>query len=144
MAVKTDNRTVGGRFEQELAEKLAGNGFWVHVMQQNKAGQPADIIAVKGKFHTLIDCKVCENDMLSFDRVEENQRIAMSMFTWKTRELCYFALKLSDESIRMISLSRIETLKGRAKKRLSREDIRTETWNLDDWIESSKVWAEDI
>ena len=44
MKNKTDNRSVGGRFEQELARKLADAGFWVHVLQQNKAGQPADII----------------------------------------------------------------------------------------------------
>ena len=52
--MKTDNRSRGGRFEQEMAEKLAENGFWCHVMQQNKAGQPADLIAVKGRYHTLI------------------------------------------------------------------------------------------
>ena len=53
----TDNRTTGNRFEQELSDILAEHGFWVHVMQQNKAGQPADIVAMRGRFHTLIDCK---------------------------------------------------------------------------------------
>lgn len=140
---KTDNRSTGNRFEQELSHILADNGFWVHVMQQNKAGQPADIVALRGRFHTLIDCKVCDNGFFSFDRIEENQKMAMKMFFRKAGELCYFALKLPNGSIRMISLERTETLRGRGKKRLSAEDIEKETWHLDSWLESSRIWAED-
>lgn len=143
MTPKTDNRTTGGRFEQELSQVLAEHGFWVHVMQQNKAGQPADIIAVKGKFHTLIDCKVCDGGFFSFDRIEDNQRSAMKLFFRRGGELSYFALKLPDGSVRMVSLERCETLKGRGKKRISEADMTKETWNIDDWLESSKVWAED-
>ncbi len=142
-AQKTDNRTTGGKFEQELSHILSESGFWVHVMQQNKAGQPADIIAVKGKFHTLIDCKVCDGGFFSFDRIEDNQRSAMKLFFRKGGELSYFALKLHDGSIRMVSLERCETLKGRGKKRISETDMSTETWNIDDWLDSSNVWAED-
>ena len=140
---KTDNRSNGGRFEQELSETLAKAGFWVHVFQQNKSGQPADIIAVKGKFHTLIDCKLCENNFFSFDRIEENQQSAMKMFTRKCNELCYFALKLPDNSIRMISLSRCETIKNRGRKRITNNDMSKETWLLQDWLDSAKVWGED-
>ena len=141
---KTDNRTTGGRFEQELSHILAEHGFWVHVMQQNKAGQPADIIAVRGRFHTLIDCKVCDNGFFAFERIEENQRSAMKMFFRKAGELSYFALKLPDGSIRMVSLERCETLKNRGKRRISEEDMQKETWNLDSWLESSRTWAEDV
>lgn len=139
-----DNRTTGNRFEQELSHILADNGFWVHVMQQNKAGQPADIIAVKGKFHTLIDCKVIseEDKGFPFSRIEENQRYAMKMFLKKATELCYFALRLPDGSIRMVSLSRIETLESRLHKSITQKMMQIETWNLKDWLDSSKVWAE--
>lgn len=140
---KTDNRTVGGRFEQELSHILAQNGFWVHVFQQNKAGQPADIIAIKGKFHTLIDCKVCDGGFFAFERIEDNQRMAMKTFFNKCNELCYFALKLPDESIRLVSFSRCETLKGRGKKRISDKDMPSETWLLEDWIKSASVWGDD-
>lgn len=139
----TDNRTIGGQFELELAEELANNGFWVHLMQQSKAGQPADIIAVRGKWHTLIDCKVISDDKgFPFDRVEENQKYAMRMFTRKANELCYFAFRLPDGTVWLVSLERIETLKGRGKKRLTDNEIRNQTWSLQKWIESSKVWAE--
>ena len=142
---KTDNRTVGGKFEQELSDKLAEAGYWSHVMQQNKAGQPADIIAVKGKFHTLIDCKVISGDKgFPFSRVEDNQKLAMRTFQRRCGELCYFALKLPDESVWMISMERIETLKGRGKKRLTEDEIRTQTWSLENWLEASHEWSKDI
>ena len=144
---KTDNRSMGNRFEQELSHALADRHFWVHVMQQNKAGQPADIIAVKGKYHTLIDCKVCENGDFPFSRIEENQRYAMRMFTRRCGELCYFALKTDingTDEIRMISLSRIETLEARGRKQLSKRDMELQTWSLEKWLESSNFWAEDV
>lgn len=144
--MKTDNRSTGNRFEQELSHVLAEHGFWVHVLQQNKAGQPADIIAVKGKYHTLIDCKVIssEDGDFPFDRVEENQKFAMRMFQRKCCELCYFALKLRDGEVRMVSLERIETLKGRGRKRLSEKDMGTQTWSLEKWLDASDTWAEDV
>ena len=141
---KTDNRSNGNRFEQELSHILAENGFWVHVMQQNKSGQPADIIAVKGKFHTLIDCKVIsDNKGFPFERIEENQKMAMRMFTNKGNELCYFALKLPDGTIRIVSLSRLETLRNRGLKRIAEKDMSLQTWLLDDWLASSEVWGRD-
>ena len=141
---KTDNRTTGGRFEQELATVLANHGFWVHVMQQNKAGQPADLIAVKGKFHTLIDCKVIsDNNGFAFDRIEENQKYAMRLFLKKANELSYFALKLPDGKVRMVALERCETLKGRGYKRITSRAMETETWSLNDWIDSATVWGDD-
>lgn len=140
---KTDNRSTGNRFEQELSHMLADAGFWVHVMQQNKAGQPADIIAVKGVYHTLIDCKVCDKGFFSFDRIEENQKMAMRMFQRKCENLCYFALKMADGSMWMISLERIETLKGRGKKRLNMDDLNGgEAWRMENWLNSSDVWSE--
>ena len=115
----------------------------MHVMQQNRSGQPADIIAVRGHFHTLIDCKVCENGVFPFERIEENQRSAMHMFFRKAGELCYFALKLPEGEIRMVSLQRLETLSNRGKHRLTEKDFRSETWPLDEWIQASRTWAED-
>ena len=142
---KTDNRSVGGRFEQTLSNILAEHGFWSHVMQQNKAGQPADIIAVKGRFHTLIDGKVVSsNDGFPFKNIRENQRTAMHMFTKRCGELCYFAIRLPDETVWMISLSRIETFEEHGAKRLSEDEIRRHAWALEDWLKSSDEWSKDI
>lgn len=140
---KTDNRTTGGRFEQDLSNILAEHGFWVHVMQQNKAGQPADIIAIKGHLHTLIDCKIVSNSGgFSFERVEENQRLAMRMFQKKAGELCWFAIRLPDESIWMIPLERIEILKGRGNRRITEQQIRGSTSAIDEWLKRAEKWAD--
>lgn len=144
MTAKTDNRTNGGKFEQELSNLLAEHGFWSHVLQQNKSGQPADIIAVIGHYHTLIDCKIISDGKgFSFDRIEENQKLAMTMFHRKCSEPCYFALKLPDNTIWMISMERLETQRNRGKLRLQDAEIRAQAWPLDKWIESAvKVWAD--
>ena len=141
---KTDNRTVGGKFEQEFAEFLHEHGFWAHVMQQNKAGQPSDIIAAKGKFHTLIDCKVCDSDTFPFDHIRDNQLLAMRMFQRLCGELCYFALKFPEREIRMVSLERLETLKNRGKKGLSKKDLDNETWHIDEWLKAADEWGKDL
>ena len=74
----------------------------------------------------------------------------MKMFTRKCNELCYFALKLPVEEgedplsyIRLISMSRIETLENRSHKRLTPKMLDTETWRLKDWLESATVWGKD-
>ena len=140
-----NNKTSGNRFEQDFANLLAEHGFWAHVMQQSKAGQPADIIAVKGKFHTLIDCKeISDTDKgFPFSRCEENQRLAMDAFTKRCGELCYFVMKLPDGEIRLVSYSRIKRLEGAGYKSITPRMMESETWNLDAWFESSEVWAED-
>lgn len=143
--MKTDNRTNGGRFEQELAEKLAAHGFWAHVMQQNKSGQPADIIAVKGRYHTLIDAKVISDDRgFEFKRREENQRTAMKMFNTKAGEGCWFALKLPDGTVWMLSNRKLERMISGGKKRISESQIREFTWGLEEWLKASDEWGKDI
>ena len=140
---KTDNRSVGNRFETELCEILGQNEFWAHNMQQNSAGQPADIIAIRGAFHTLIDCKhIADDNGFPFSEIRDNQRSAMKMFQRRTGQLCYFAFKLPDDTMWMVTLERMDTLSGRGKKRLTDEEIRTQTWSLESWLESSKVWGE--
>lgn len=145
MAKKTDNRTVGNHFEYDLSQVLAEHGFWVHMMTQSKAGQPADLIAVKGKFHTLIDCKVISDDRgFPFERIEENQRMAMRMFHRKCGELCWFALRLPDQSIWFVTEGWLQTMEGRKRSRMTDAEIRQQAWPLEKWMEASNAWAEDV
>ena len=142
---KTDNRTVGGRFEQEFAELLAKHGFWAHVMQQNKAGQPSDIIAAKGKYHTLIDCKVIsDHDGFPFSRAEENQRMAMKRFLERGGEPSWFAIRLPDGSIWMLNYLLLLKLEGIGRKNLSEQEIREKLWTQDEWLKASDEWGKDI
>lgn len=142
---KTDNRSIGNHFETELCEILGQHGFWAHNMQQNAHGQPADIVAVRGAFHTMIDCKhIADDKGFPFSEIRENQRSAMKMFQRRCGQLCYFAFKLPDDTMWLVTLERMDTLASRGKTRLTDEEIRGgQAWSLEAWLESSKVWAED-
>ena len=97
-----NNKTLGNNFEQELCEKLSAYGFWCHNLAMNKAGQPADIIAVKNKIAYLIDAKVCSNKGFALSRVEENQELAMTLWGERGNGQGWFAIKLPTEEIYMI------------------------------------------
>lgn len=135
MPKKTDNRSVGGRFEQEFAEFLDNHGFWCHVLQQNKSGQPADIIAVKENYHCLIDCKeVRTNKGFVLSRAEENQRLAMRKFQTRGRSVGWFAVKYPEIGIRMISLKHLLTAEKLGVKAVTEVAAR-ELMSAEKWVE---------
>lgn len=133
------NKAIGNRFEREMSKVLAENGFWCHVMQQNKAGQPADIIAVKGRYHVLIDCKEMSDDRFEFYRAEENQRLAMGRFQERCGQVCWFALKMPDDKIRMLSYCHILRMEKKGKKSLGGEELIKSTVPLSAWLNYVKV-----
>lgn len=116
------NKSSGNRFEQEFAELLDGHGFWCHVMQQNKSGQPADIIAVKGDYHCLIDCKEVSTDRgFVLSRAEENQRLAMKKFADRGGHIGWFAVKFPDGEIRMVSIISVLLAESQGIKALKQD-----------------------
>ena len=133
------NKVNGNRFEQELSHRLADAGWWVHVMQQNKAGQPADIIAVSRSDTVLIDCKVIsDNRGFPFSRIEENQRLAMTRFHVRTRGECYVALRLPDGQVRMLNMKRVEMLETAGAVSIGMQDMIHYTMSIGEWIERSE------
>lgn len=97
-----NNKTLGNNFEQELCEKLSEYGFWTHNLAMNKAGQPADIIAVKNKKAYLIDAKVCSSRGFALRRVEDNQELAMGLWNDRGNGQAWFAMKLPNDEIYML------------------------------------------
>lgn len=136
------NRANGNRFEREMAALLHEHGFWVHLLTQNKAGQPADLIAAKGTYHTLIDCKVVSGNAFPFARAEENQRLAMERFLQKCEEPCWFALKLPGGSLRMLCDTMLRLLERRGVKKLGMPDMDSFTLSFGDWLEYVKLEEE--
>ena len=125
----------GSRFEREMMKVLSGDGFWVLRIPQNAGGQqPADLIAVKGRYHALIDCKVISGGRFPFERVEDNQWSSMGRFREIGGEVGWFALQLPDGKIRMLDLDTIKALEEVGKKSLSLKDMDF-TWSLKDWLE---------
>ena len=136
------NKRNGNRFEQEFAELLSKHGFWAHVFQQNKSGQPADVIAACREWTGLIDCKVVSDlDGFPFSRAEENQRLAMKKYVGVTGNRCYFAIKLSDGSIWMFPYDYLIAMEEYdSRKRITDEEIRRGDCckPVDDWIKIIK------
>lgn len=96
------NKKIGNDFEQELCEKLSEYGFWCTNLAMNKAGQPADIIAVRNKIAYLIDAKVCSSRGFALSRVEENQELSMTLWEERGNGQGWFALQVPTGDIYMI------------------------------------------
>ena len=136
------NKSSGNRFEQEFAEFLDRNGFWCHVLQQNKSGQPADIIAVKGNYHCLIDCKeVNTKSGFVLSRAEENQRLAMMKFANRGRQICWFAVKYPEGTIRMISIASVRMAEQLGIKAISGM-LAGQFMTAEEWVEAQSAMAE--
>ena len=98
-----DNKKLGNSFERELCEILFARGFWVHNLAQNQDGQPADVIAARYGRTYLIDCKVCSGRGFAMSRMEENQDSAMSLWESCGNNIGWFAMRLSQNRIYMVS-----------------------------------------
>lgn len=132
-----NNKTLGNGFEAELGEKLSKYGFWVHLLNANKAGQPADIIAVKNKVAYLIDAKVCSSKGFALSRVEENQELAMTLWNERGNGQGWFALKVPTDEIYMLPHFCIQAYKNR-QSILSFSEIHELGKPLGKWVEKCK------
>lgn len=131
MKTSTVNRTIGGRFEEELCELLAAHGWWAHNLAQNQVGQPADVIAVKNDIAVLIDCKVCTNDRFALSRIEGNQEGAMTLWEARGNNHCYFAMKLTDDLIYMVHFDTLNLLDSCGTKSIT--DF-SDYMTLEEWV----------
>lgn len=131
------NKKLGNDFEQELCEKLSEYGFWVHPLNANKAGQPADIIAVKNKTAYLIDAKVCSSRGFALSRVEENQDLAMELWKECGNGQGWFALKVPTNEIYMIPHVVIQAYQ-RTQAYLSFPEIHELGKPLEKWVTRCK------
>ena len=132
-----NNRKLGNSFEDELCDILSGYGFWVHNLTQNKAGQPADVIAVRNKVSYLIDAKVCTHNKFPLKRVEENQDLSMELWQECGNGLGWFALK-TDNGIYMLSHYCIKAYKGLKASSLSVKEIMELGVPLEKWVKKCK------
>lgn len=130
--MQKSNKKLGNEFEQEFCNTLYNHGFWVHNLAQNKAGQPADVLAVRnGKAH-LIDCKVCSTKQgFSMKRVEENQRSSMRLWENCGNGCGWFAL-LVNNHVYMLSNTLIQSLKSAS--RLLPNDVKGLGKKLEEWL----------
>ena len=129
----TSNKKLGNNFEQLLCEKLSEYGYWVHNLAMNKAGQPADIIAVKNKKAYLIDAKVCSSRGFALSRVEDNQELSMNLWNERGNGQAWFALQIPTGEIYMIPHICILAYK-RTQSYLSFDEIHEMGKPLGKWV----------
>ena len=128
----SNNKKLGNDFESRFCEILYSEGFWVHNLAQNSAGQPADVIAARNGKTYLIDCKVCSNRGFALSRMEENQDLSMELWKDTGNGDGWFALKVEEEIV-MIPHFSIQALM-REKSVLNLTDIREYGVKLERWI----------
>ena len=131
-----NNKKLGSTYETDLCEILSAHGFWVHLLNANKAGQPADIIAVRNKVSHLIDAKVCSDNKFPLNRMEENQDLAMELWKDCGNGLGWFALKL-DSGIYMLSHYCIKAYSEKQSS-LSAKEIVELGLPLERWVAKCK------
>lgn len=127
------NRKVGTGFERDLCLSLSGCGFWAHNLAQNSQGQPFDVIAARNGVSYPIDCKDCSKNIFKMERIEENQFSAMSLWKSTNNGESWFALRLNDGAVYMISFSDME-VNMLTKTALSEREIKTLGVSLEEWV----------
>ena len=127
------NRKIGNTFEAEFCQMLFDEGFWVHNLKQDSSGQPADIIAVRYGMAHLIDCKVCENDVFPFSRIEPNQKSAMNYWYDCGNGRGWFALQLSDKSVWMFAHTDMEDLSKKGAS-INKDEIKIYGEPFREWV----------
>ena len=127
------NKKLGNKFEAEFAEILANEGFWVHLLAQNAAGQPADVIAVKDGEAYLIDCKVCSNGKFPFTRIEDNQEWAMELWRDSGNDNGWFALKFGND-VYMVDMAAMKAARIHHSAMTPQLADMVYGWTLDEWL----------
>lgn len=134
MRQKMSNKAAGTRFENAFAEELAAHWFWVHLFQDNKNGQPCDVIACRNGNAYLIDCKDCQTKFFVLSRMEENQLNAMKLFQMTGNGIGLFAIRFQDGAIYLVSYDRLEELKAAGFGRIDATVCRTQGMSLLEWL----------
>ena len=132
-----NNKKIGNEFEVELCELLSQKGFWCHMLNANKAGQPADILAVRNKIAYLIDAKVCSSKGFALSRVEENQELAMTLWEECGNGQGWFAFKIPTGEIYMIPHICIKAYK-QVKSSISFSEMHEIAKPLEKWVARCK------
>lgn len=132
--MKKGNKAAGRAFERLFAEYLTGAGFWAHIFQDNKNGQPCDVIAAKDGQAYLFDCKNCGKGSFRLDRMEENQLNAMELFRLTGNTGGMFAVRFPEGEIYLADYRVLRGLKDQGVKSLGKSEMRGYARSLEDWL----------
>lgn len=132
------NKEDGRAFERLFAEYLSDAGFWVHLFQDNKNGQPCDMIAAKDGKAYLFDCKNCKKRYFRLERMEENQLNAMELFRMTGNTGGMFAIRFPDGGIYLADYRVLRKLKDQGIKSIGVSEAGTYATCLEGWLEEAE------
>lgn len=127
------NKSNGTTFEKEFAGMLSGAGFWVHCLQDNRNGQPFDVIAAKNGITYVFDCKDCRRGIFPLYRIETNQEYAMGLWQECGNHEGLFALK-TPSGIWLLPYTTAMELKDEGYRILAGKQIQDNAVNFEEWI----------
>lgn len=130
-----NNKQAGTAFEKDFASILAEHGFWVHIFQDNKNGQPCDVIAARNRQAYLFDCKDCQGNFFDTRRVEENQYNAMRLFHLTGNNRGMFTIRFQDAPIYLVDYQVMVELRDKGIRNLDRVSIALYGRTLGSWLE---------
>lgn len=131
-----NNKRAGTAFERDFAALLSGNGFWVHLFQDNRNGQPCDVVAARGGHTYLFDCKDCQRDSFLLRRMEENQYNAMHLFELAGNSRGKFAIRFPGGEIYLVDYWQLGVLRDKGVKRIGPEDCRLYGGEFTAWLDA--------
>lgn len=127
------NKSNGMAFEREFASLLSERGFWVHRLQDNRNGQPFDVIAVKNGEALAFDCKDCGYEGFPLRRIEENQITAMRLWQDCGNREGLFALNLPS-GIRILAYTAAISLMENGVGQLRGDGLMEWTEEFEEWM----------
>jgi Holliday junction resolvase len=127
------NKSIGSQFEKEFCNKLAEHGYWAHGLQDNRNGQPFDVIAAREMKTHVIDCKDCTSSVFKLSRIEENQKLAMNAWQRAGNSYALFAVRF-DEEIYIILYDSLMDLIKAGKKQITKDEAKELGSRFEDWI----------
>lgn len=129
-----NNKKDGTQFEKNFAFILSNRGFWVHLFQDNKNGQPCDVVASRNGHTYLFDCKDCKGDTFRLSRMEENQLNAMELFEITGNSRGRFAVRFPGNEIYLSDYRTLKALRDSGVSGLKREDFQIYGQGLQSWL----------
>lgn len=127
------NKSNGTAFERRFAQILSERGFWVHRLQDNRNGQPFDVIAVKDGEALAFDCKDCGYEGFPLRRIEENQITAMGLWQDCGNREGLFALNLPS-GIRILAYTAAISLVENGVGQLRGDGLMEWTEEFEEWM----------